>query len=275
MAKENEKVSQDKAVKLGLKNAESIGRRISTNQEQYSIKNVYTKREIIFGRKGLKHSLDASEIHRLRTNARLSAIGAYLVQNAVPINGLKKENQQANGTYAMACFVNDGISIANFLEIVDNTHRSILSNDVLRHLDVDRPSQGHYTNRVLFQKKQVSNRTILSNALESTIDTSTQAGQNELKMLKQYQDKIASIEEQETRLAELNAKIKELSFGKGTDRSKLNELKLEKVKTNNRLNILDKQLMRIEAMKPIRDILEREKEKVRKRTDEKGKKGYF
>ena len=332
LVKENGKVSQDKAIKLGLENAESIGRRISDNQEQYAIKNAYTKREIILGRKGLNHSLDASEIHRLRTNARLSAIGAYIVQNAVPINGLKKENQQANGTYAMACLVNDGkgyvvaivtvdefdstvvgidvvnsvhsingrflakkedsrsssreselgqesisataistINIADFLEIVNSTHRSILSNDVLQHFDVDRPSEGHYANRVLFQKKTPTNRELLSNALESAIDTSTQAGKYELKLLKEYQTKIESIEKEEAHLAEVNAEIKEISFGKDTDRSKLKDLKFEKTMTQNRIHTYDKQLMRLEAMKPMKDILTREKEMVRKRTEEKGK----
>ena len=106
--KENGRVSQDKAIEMGLKNAESIGSRVSVDEERYAIKNAYTQREIILGRNGLGHSLDGSKIHRLRTNARISAIGAYIVQNAVPINGLKKENQQANGAYAMACLVNDG-----------------------------------------------------------------------------------------------------------------------------------------------------------------------
>ena len=128
-----------------------------------------------------------------------------------------------------------------------------------------------YEGQAKFQKKQVSNRTILSNALESAIDTSTQAGQNELKVLKDYQAKIDSIEKEEARLAEVNAEIKKISFGKDTDRSKLNDLKVEKTKTQNRINLYDKQLVRLEAMKPIQDILTREKEIVRKRTEAKGK----
>lgn len=128
-----------------------------------------------------------------------------------------------------------------------------------------------YEGQAKFQKKKVSNRTILSNALESAIDTSTQAGQNELKWLKEYQSKINTIEKEEAHLAEVNAEIKEISFGKNTDRSKLKDLNEDKVRTNNRINTYDKQLMRIEAMKPIKDILAREKEIVRKRTEEKGR----
>ena len=80
---------------------------------------LYTKRDIILGKGGLKHGLDASNISRLRTNARLSAIGGYIVQNAIPINGLIKENKQANGTYAMACLLNDGNGFVVAIVTVD------------------------------------------------------------------------------------------------------------------------------------------------------------
>ena len=122
-----------------------------------------------------------------------------------------------------------------------------------------------------YQKKNLSNRTILANALETTIDTSTQEGQNELKWLKEYQSKIATIEAEEAQLAEINAKIREISFGKGTDRSKLKGLNDDKVMSQNRLHTYDKQLTRLESMKPIKDVLAREKEMVRKRTEEKGR----
>lgn len=124
---------------------------------------------------------------------------------------------------------------------------------------------------IRYQKKQPTNRELLSNALESAIDTSTQAGKYELKLLKEYQAKIDSIEKEEAHLAEVNAEIKEISFGKDTDRSKLKDLKFEKTMTQNRIHTYDKQLMRLEAMKPMKDILTREKEMVRKRTEEKGK----
>ena len=209
------RISQDRTIELGLQNAASIGVQVSENQ--YAVKNVYTKRDIILGKKGLQHGLDAKDIPRLRTNARLSSIGGYIVQNAVPINGLEKENKQANGTYAMACLLNDGdgfvvaivtvdefsskatkfdfveithsingrflakkedsrsstrelelgqeslsttaiskISIADFLEIVNSSHQSILSNDVLEHLGKTRNPKGHYADKVLFSPPQSS-----------------------------------------------------------------------------------------------------------------------
>jgi hypothetical protein len=52
-----------------------------------------------------------------------------------------------------------------------------------------------YEGQMKFQKKEVSNRTILANALETTIDTSTQAGKNELRKLKEYHKLIDEIDE--------------------------------------------------------------------------------
>lgn len=99
-------VDQDKAVKLGLENAASIGRKVS--DDVYAIKNAYTGREILLGKHGLDHGLDGDNIGRIRTNARLSAIGGIIVKNAIPVNGLKSKNRQAEGTYAMACLLNSG-----------------------------------------------------------------------------------------------------------------------------------------------------------------------
>ena len=187
-------------------------------------------------------------------------------------------------------------------------------------------------NSVLYQKKEVSNRTLLANALESTIDSSTQAGQNELEKLKEYKSKVAMLEKEEEHLAEVKSQIdeimykKSLSIGKEKysvkeferrakelavkqgfkaddvtfkldrennkyianvgnkelvsadktfrskeDTAKLKALNEDKTITSNKINTLDRQLLRYEAMKPIKDVLEREKELVRKRTEEKGR----
>lgn len=206
--KNNGNIDQEKVIELGLKNASIVGREVSAGI--YAIKNRYTGREIIVGKHGLDHSLGGENIKRLRTNARLSSIGGLIVQNAIPINGLKTKNQQANGTYAMAYLAGSGdryivaivtveehsskvtdidyidithsingrltkngdsrsstgesrynlsdapatatskINIADFLEIVNNTHRSILSDSVLRHYNQERPTEGYYTGSALY-----------------------------------------------------------------------------------------------------------------------------
>lgn len=205
------KISRDKVVELGLKNAKSVGEAVG--EDIYAIKNDYTGRKIKLGKHGLVHGLDGNSVEYFRTNVRLSAVGGEIIKNAVPINGLEKENTQAKDTYAMACVLNDGfgnytvavvtvdeftssavdiefignvhaisgrreikkdsrsstretakhempadtaisdINIAELLEIVNNTHRSLLSSDVLEHLGVERPKDGHFYERALFQER--------------------------------------------------------------------------------------------------------------------------
>ena len=223
--KTGDRVDQKKAVSLGLKNAEEVGR-VAENGS-YAITNVYTGREIHLGQHGLEHSLGGNDVARLRTNARLSAIGGLIVQNAVPINGLTNKNRQDNGTYALACLLKSGnryvvaivtveehsstavdidyvdishsisgrlvknkedsrsstretgyvlseapattafkVSIADFLEIVNETYRSILSADVLKHFGAERPADGYYSDRVLYSDRDSDGHQLSKEQLE-------------------------------------------------------------------------------------------------------------
>lgn len=201
--KDGNNVSQQKAIELGLQNAAEVGHRVG--DKVYAIRNKYTGHEILVGQSGLGHSLGGENVSRLRTNARLTAIGGSIIQNAVPVNALKNKNAQAQGTYAMAGLLKSGdrsvvaivtieqhtdrmteldfvdvthsvngrinkeesrsstretgldpattsfsISIADFLEIVNHTHQSILSKDVLAHLGEERNGQGYYADQVQF-----------------------------------------------------------------------------------------------------------------------------
>lgn len=206
--KDGNNISQEKAVELGLENAKALGRVLDNGD--IVVRNGYTGREISIGKSGLEHSLDGENISRLRTNARLSAIGGEIVKNAIPVNALENAKKQVSGTYAMAALLQSGdrhvvaivtveqrknsvdnidyvdvthaingrlekensrrsstrepdfkmsatsaahISIADFLEIVNTTHRSILSDDVLRHFGETRPEDGYYAGRVKFSQK--------------------------------------------------------------------------------------------------------------------------
>jgi len=94
----------------------------------------------------------------------------------------------------------------------------------------------------------------------------------ELRKLKEYQGNIEQVDKQEARLAELNAEIKELSFGKDPrDKAKLSALRGEKINTQNRINILDKRLLRMEAAKPLQRIVEVERGKVAQRERQKAR----
>lgn len=101
-------------------------------------------------------------------------------------------------------------------------------------------------------------RTLLSNAL-------LDAAQNDIerKYIEDYQSKISSMNEEQRRLNEIRDEIRRMSFGTGKrDTDRLRSLRDEANKLANRINIYDKQLLRIEAMKPMKAVVNRERTRV-------------
>ena len=111
----------------------------------------------------------------------------------------------------------------------------------------------------------VSNRTLLANALESTIDTSTQEGQNELRKLNEYKEMVTTLDEWNAKLTDLRSQL----FSKGTDGAKRRQIQDEATKLANRISIYDKKLLTLEASKPLKAVLDREKAKAVKRQKQK------
>ena len=113
----------------------------------------------------------------------------------------------------------------------------------------------------------IDNRTLLAKALEG-------AAKNDIEKakLKEYQTKIELINAEEKKVRELKAKIKEISFSKGMrDTEKLKKLQFEANQATNRINVYDKQLLRLEATKPLMDVVQREKALVRKKMEQERK----
>ena len=107
----------------------------------------------------------------------------------------------------------------------------------------------------------ISTRSLLANALEA-------AAQNDIEKAKlnEYKAKIEEMDKQSEKLTELRSQIKELSFSKGPkDKAKISALRDEAIKTANRIDNYDKQLLRLEAAKPLQSVLEREKQKAMSR----------
>ena len=127
-----------------------------------------------------------------------------------------------------------------------------------------------YEGQVMYQyadEDAIDNRTILAKSLEGAAKTDI-----EKQKLKEYQSKINLINSEEKKLRELRSQIKEISFSKGTrDTEKLKSLRFEANQAANRINVYDKQLLKLEATKPLMDVLQREKELVRKKMDQKRK----
>ena len=327
--KSGNKVDQKKAVELGLSNAMNLGRQVGENQ--FAIRNAYTGREIIVGTSGLSHGLSGENVNRLRTNARLAAIGGTIVQNAIPINGLKNKNRQAFGTYAMACLLNSGdyhvvaivtveehtskavgidyvdithsingrilaknidsrsstremghgqtsapttaiynISIADLLDIVNKTHRSILSDDVLEFFNEERPDGGFYSDRVLHQERTspLTDRDVLAMAVEDIpIDGLTDGEKDALRIFKSRLDALHGLQEER---AEAGRKYREQQFGQKVDREAAK-------KTLERMRELDKQIqtagdavLDVERKNVLRQVLHKARKVVEQQEREHG-----
>lgn len=150
------------------------------------------------------------------------AVGIDYVYITHSINGRLRKNSEGSlsstretgyGLTAAPSAATFDISIAEFLEIVNETHRSILSQDVLNHFNEERPSDGHYVDRILFSDRDtesVSNRSLLANAFEGIAQTEI-----EKQKIQEYRSKINLMNGQKQKLRKLNQEIKELSFAKG------------------------------------------------------------
>ena len=109
--------------------------------------------------------------------------------------------------------------------------------------------------------EDTSPRALLSNAFETIVTNPI-----EKQKLQEYKEKVSMLNKEEAKLQEIRAQIKELSFAKGKrDTKKITELRFDANQTANRIATLDKMLLRFEASAPLQNILQREKDMVRKR----------
>jgi hypothetical protein len=105
----------------------------------------------------------------------------------------------------------------------------------------------------------VSNRDLLANAFEGIAKNDL-----EKRKIREYKSQIDQINAEERKLSDLRRKIKDLSFAKGKrDTESIRALRDDATKTANRINTMDKILLRLEASKPLQDVLSRENERVR------------
>ena len=123
---------------------------------------------------------------------------------------------------------------------------------------------------VLYQDRSdesVSNRSLLANAFDGLAKDDIERNK-----IREYKEHIDLINAEEQKLRELNAQIKELSFAKGPrDTKKINALRFDANQAANRINTYDRQLLRLEASKPLQDVLAREKKLAYKKAEQRGK----
>ena len=111
----------------------------------------------------------------------------------------------------------------------------------------------------------VSNRDILANAFMDVAQNDIERGK-----IAEYQEKIKALDEDERKLRDIRAQLHDLSFSAGPrDNAKIRELREKATKLANRIGIQDKQLLRLEASKPLMAVLEREKKLAYSRASQK------
>ena len=115
--------------------------------------------------------------------------------------------------------------------------------------------------------ESVSNRSLLANAFEGVAQNDI-----ERQKIQEYKGKISLIESEERKLQKLNEQIKDLSFAKGPrDTKAIRDLQFQAKQTANRISTYDKQLLALEASKPLQNVLQREKKMAYQRAEKKGK----
>lgn len=120
---------------------------------------------------------------------------------------------------------------------------------------------------MLFQIREqgMSNREILASVFMDAAKNEIERGK-----IREYQSKIEEQNAEEAKLHEVRAQLKEASFSPGKrDKAKISQLRDEATKLANRISIRDKQLLRLEASKPLMAVLEREKDLAYKRASAK------
>ena len=101
----------------------------------------------------------------------------------------------------------------------------------------------------------MSNRELLANALEETVQTEVEA-----RRLSQYKEQIQKVSQEQKKLGDLKKQIHELTFGGGKkDAEKLKALKEEAIKTANRIGNIDRKLLTLESTQSLKNLLDRER----------------
>ncbi len=129
-----------------------------------------------------------------------------------------------------------------------------------------------YGGDVHYQQKLVSNRHVLIDAIEASINTQTRAGREQAEILNKYRSHIGEIEELQDKIREFSVEIKAIMFSSGKrDVQRYNQLIEERNRAEIRLNQLERKILKIETLSPLKDLVVREKAALRKRLEKKGR----
>jgi hypothetical protein len=131
-----------------------------------------------------------------------------------------------------------------------------------------KPTDTKYSERD-YEGENVSNRTLLANALESAVKEA-----EDRTLLRNYKTNLRLIEAEQAKLDEVKKKANEIRFTKGRtaeETKAMKDLDFEAKQIATRINSYDRELLKMEAMQPIKKVLEREKKMAYKRAEQRGK----
>ena len=229
------------------------------------------------GDNGINAMIDMIGNGNIRLMPEVGGINLAVKPNETQMSGLRGYINHFRGEVVVDIDKVGGDTIHSFTYTRGTSSSKILS-DIKEYFDngvVPKQKETGETDirQFLYQDRDpdaITDRELLSNALMG-------AAKNDIekKRLKEYSSKIEMLNSEEKKLGELNEQIKELSFSKGKrDAAKIRGLRDEKIRTENRINTLDKMLLSLEASKPLREVLKREKDMVRKREQEKSRENF-
>ena len=174
----------------------------------------------------------------------------------------------ATDAYANARGVPSGltITIADLLSGVKDHFSDVISADVASNLGIERGTS-EFTDRLRYQERdpdQISDRELLAAALQSVTQN-----MDEWDNLRRYQKKITALNEKQRLLEQTNARIAELT----AQNSKANRDEIIRLKNaagiyTKQINRADGELLKYEAMKPIKKLAERERDAYKQKQDE-------
>ena len=125
-------------------------------------------------------------------------------------------------------------------------------------------------------KKQLNGSEVSDSNRHILADLLTDSAQNEEEsnIITSYKSEIDTLDTLEEKLYEINKKIKEISFKKGSDRSQIANLKEQQKNLKNKIERKDKQLLKLESMDIMKKLINSEKQKASAKSAEKVRSEY-
>lgn len=230
----------------GAKTVETRKARWSRNQGKYI---------------GSLDSLIGKRVALVRTGKGKATIVGYATVGTPTVYKNKDEFDKAYKKHLVSSesdYYIDGVKLGYPLTdvVAAETQRQIYSND------------GRAFRSIMYSDRDidsVSNRDILANAFMDVAQNDFERGK-----IAEYQQQIKAMDEDERKLRDIRAQLHDLSFSAGPrDNAKIRKLREKATKLANRIGNQDKELLRLEASKPLMAVLEREKKLAYSRASQK------